>query len=148
MPTGVTAETVRLGIETTLLVEGEDMRTMRPLWEINVRARVRVCDEFVGRHVEVDVWPDRKEGDTRNHTVRYGRVRSSAWNSPWGPKGTAVLVLEFPEGMTKKDLPIPMSTVYAVRTVAPPTEEDDDGTRGSAEEPAVLPDPVHEPHQV
>lgn len=107
-----------------------------------MRSRVRLVEEFVDRHVEVEIWPERKADDPHNYTQKWGRVLSSAWNPRWGDRGLAVLVLEFPVGMTKKDLPIPMHTVASIRTVTPEEEDDGEVTSNDDQEPGVLPDRV------
>lgn len=117
MPRGVSSTRVRAEVEAALTRDDAHLRTVVPLWTLNRRVRMRVADEFVGRRVEVDVWPTREDGQEDNRTHQFCRVLSAAYNPDWGHQGTAVLVLEFEEGLGKQDLPIPMSMVAEIRTV-------------------------------
>jgi hypothetical protein len=117
VPRGVDSTRVKADVEAALARDGESLHTVVPLWTLNRRVRMRVADAFVGRRVQVDVWPNREADGEDNRTHEFCRVLSAAYNPDWGNQGTAVLVLEFEEGLGKQDLPIPMSMVAEIRTV-------------------------------
>jgi hypothetical protein len=116
MPSGVNSAQERALIQSILVVDGDEMHTIQPLYKYENRTRVRVAERFVGRQVEVEVWPTREADHPLNTTWRECRVLTACFNATWGHKGTSVLVLEFDEP-NRRDLPIPMSTVHAIRTI-------------------------------
>lgn len=124
MPHGVSSTRVREAINSALVVDGEDLHTIRPLWALPTEARVRVADSFVGLPVEVEVWPTRDPEEPTNWTVHSCRVLSAAYNKHW-QNGMTVLILEFEEGLKRRDLVVPMSSVRSIRTVR--SEEDNNG---------------------
>lgn len=117
MPTGVSSGPITKAVKEALSEEGGLLHTTKPLYKMQWKVRLRVGEEFVGRRVEVDVWPNREPDDPENRTYMSCQVLSSGYNPDWGPKGTGVLVLEFEEGLNRKDLPIPTSAVHAIRAI-------------------------------
>lgn len=120
MPKGVSSAAARKQVESNIRRDGEQIHTVRPLYELESTVRLRMAELFFDREVEVEVWPNREKHDADNRTYR-GLVVSIAFNANWS-RGTGILVLEFPPappgGQTQRDLPIPMSQIYRIATVA------------------------------